>query len=116
VDELIATLDDDCDPVHAHYSPSINALIDLGHPAIPRVLDLMLSPDELTRIRAQYILEQITGRDFGCRNGIWWSHEDYSRWEAFWKSLGNLQWYAPEDDRRRSIQMWRDWLANRRKA
>ena len=29
-----------------------------------------------------------------------------------WKSLGNLDWQAPREERERAVKLWREWLAN----
>ncbi|HJZ54028.1 MAG TPA: hypothetical protein VKE74_03690 [Gemmataceae bacterium] len=130
VDELIATINDNPDGRHFDVTPSVEALIELGHPVLPRVLDLMLSPgtasrqqqvmtlsdDDATRMRAQRVLEGITAKDFGCKQPGGWARADYERWRAFWKSLGDLQWDAPQEDRRKCVRKWKDWLASRDKA
>jgi hypothetical protein len=115
LDELVRTINDDPNPLHGDYTPSVDKLIKVGDVAIPRVLDLMLSDDEITRLRAQRVLEGITLAQYGfvCGQG-WRDPKGEERYQAFWKSLGGLSWNAPREDRERAVKLWREWLAKRK--
>ena len=57
---LIATINDSPDPSHGDLTPSVHALVQLGVPALPSVLPLLMSDDKWTRLRAQRVLERTT--------------------------------------------------------
>jgi hypothetical protein len=112
LDKLVCTIDDDPNPLHSDYTPSVDELIELGDVAIPRMLDLMLSDNEDTRLHAQRVLEGIILKRYGFvrgRSGLKPKGEEEFR--AFWKSLGGLNWEAPREERERAVKLWRVWLA-----
>jgi hypothetical protein len=112
IEQLVRTINDNPDPLHFHNTPSVSKLIDLGKPVIPRMLDLMLSDDEATRSRAMHVLSAVTMPMFGYVQGEGWpEHEDHDRWNAFWKSLGDLDADQPRKRRERAVQLWREWLS-----
>jgi len=111
IEELVRTTDDRPDPLHFFSTPSVHKLIELGRPVIPRMLDLMLSEEEDTRIRAMHVLLEVTMPMFGYIPGKGWpEHEDHDRWEAFWKAMGNLDADQPRKQRERSVRLWYEWL------
>jgi hypothetical protein len=116
LDELVRTINDKPDVLHSDHTPAGDRLIKFGTPAIPRMLDLMLSDDESTRLRAQRVLEGITLEKHGFVFGRGWpsgdSHKEDARFRAFWKSLGDLDWQASRTDRERAVKLWREWVAN----
>jgi hypothetical protein len=112
IEELVRTVNDNPDPLHFHSTPSVSELIDLGKPVIPRMLDLMLSEDEATRSHAMHVLSAVTMPMFGYVQGRGWpEHDDNDRWNAFWKSLGDLDADQPRKERERAVRLWREWLA-----
>lgn len=114
VDELVKHLNESPDKLHGDYTPASMQLIGLGEPAIGAVLQLMLSPDAETRLRAQRVLEGITMRTHGFAAGQGWTDPDgEARWRGFWRGLGDLDWEASLEDRRRSVAVWQSWLAAR---
>jgi hypothetical protein len=95
------------------YSDAVFKLADIGLPALPRVVPLLLSDDELLRSRAQSVLAITTSRMFGFVEGRGWPNADAERrHRLLWESLGNL---GPDDDlptREAAAQKWRAWLAS----
>jgi HEAT repeat protein len=98
LDALIATLNDAASFSAYPMTLSTAGLIALGRGALPRLGPLLSSPDEMTRIRAYFVLEQIVtamGED----------------WPARWRALGS---YAPSHPdtaaRERAAAQWRDWI------
>lgn len=111
IPSLLAQIDEEPDKLHSDSTPAVEALIEIGEPALAPVLELMLSPNRETRMRAQKVLEGVTLRLHGFRPGHGWddrSHED--DWRRFWKSLGGLDWDAPEAERAATVARWREWL------
>ncbi|HSQ58472.1 MAG TPA: hypothetical protein VLM40_22315, partial [Gemmata sp.] len=91
LDDLVRTIGDKPDPLHRELTPSVHKLIELGDPAIPRMLDLMLAEDRTTRLRASHVLRCIVMRQHGFIDGQGWKDDaSEKRFRAFWKSLGNL--------------------------
>jgi hypothetical protein len=111
LEDLVRTINDDPDILRADYTPSVDKLIKVGEPAIPRVIDLMLSEHEDTRLRAQRVLEGVTLRQHGFVVGQGWKDDKgRERWRTLWRQLGDLDWKAPSDDRERAVKLWRAWL------
>jgi hypothetical protein len=112
LEELVRTINHKHDKLHPEWTPSVVKLIEIGDPAIPRMLDLMLSDDGETRLRAQQVLERVTTRKLGFVPGKGWLESGGAdKWRTLWKSLGNLDWEASREERERSVKLWREWLA-----
>ncbi|HJZ58749.1 MAG TPA: hypothetical protein VKE74_27650, partial [Gemmataceae bacterium] len=101
LDELVRTIDDNPDPCHVDYTPSVHRLIELGDPAIPRMLDLMLLDGEdnwLTRLHADRVLQDIINNKWKAKRGVGQHAPDTAtdpnavnaREGRFWASLGSL--------------------------
>jgi hypothetical protein len=107
--QLIDTIDDDHDLIHADYTPSVHRLIEIGEPAIIPTLDLMLSDDRLTRMRAQNVLHAITRKLHGFSPGHGWRCKDgEEKWKRFWAGMGDLDWEAPKEQRIASVARWKE--------
>jgi HEAT repeat protein len=65
LDALISTIDDAPDPLHLDMTPAVSALGAFGSEAIPRLLDLLDAPEQLTRLHAQRALELAVYRRHG---------------------------------------------------
>jgi hypothetical protein len=65
LDALIRTIDDAPDPLHLDMTPAVGALGAFGPEALPRLLDLLDSPERLTRLHAQRALELAVYRSHG---------------------------------------------------
>jgi hypothetical protein len=112
VQQLYARLNDDPDPLHADYTPAVHELIRVGRPAIAQALDLIVSGDWYTRLRAERVLEGVTLVEHGFVFGQGWSRPGgEAEWRRFWARLGNLDFEAPLDKRAASVALWRAWLS-----
>ena len=103
--------------------PAVYVLINIGEPAIPAVLDLMLSDEESTRWRAETILWKITRSMCGLGDNQSWPAEreaerieKKAQWEALWERLGPLDHDGSQADRERAVRLWREWLSERASA
>lgn len=119
IEELVRTIDYDCDPFHSELTPSVRKLVEIGEPAIPRMLDLMLldgKNDESTRLRAETVIYRIFLAKYGWnRPGPGWADsKDKERFDAFWKTMPVLAYDAPLEERERAVKAWREWLAKRK--
>ncbi len=108
IEALAATIDAHPEPLHADYTAEVRALIAIGLPSLAAVLPLLMADAELTRLRAQRVLEGVTrawagapGRDRARRR----------EWEALWLRHGDYDWRAPATMRAASVRQWQDWLA-----
>jgi hypothetical protein len=112
LDDAVATIDDNADPNHGDMTPSVFALADIGLPAVPRILDLMLDAPPATRRRAQRALERIVmRRDFGYVEGRGFpTPADDTAFLAAWTAHGAYDADAGEDARRNAVNLWREWL------
>ena len=52
-------------------TPAVYVLTTIGEPAIPALLDLMLSDDKMTRWRAECALERTSKQMHGLDHGFW---------------------------------------------
>ncbi|WP_158892909.1 hypothetical protein [Amycolatopsis anabasis] len=114
VEELLAAIDDDPDPLHLDYTPAMWALAELGWPVAPSLLDLMETAGDQTRLRAARALELIVDREHGFVAGRGFpgpEAEDAVR--ALWARNGDYRYDAEEAARVESVRRWRDWLARR---
>ena len=124
LDELVRTIDDGPDFCHNDYTLSVNQLIKIGEPAIPRMLDLMLLDGEttrFTRLHAHTVLWIIFHNKFEAKWGPWERgepNECRDKENAIWASLGSLSPGNPNESdsvsaehRQRAVQLWREWYA-----
>jgi HEAT repeat protein len=65
LDALIRTIDDAPDPMHLDSTPAVGALGAMGSEAVPPLLDLLESSEQLTRLHAQRALELAVYRRHG---------------------------------------------------
>lgn len=114
IDNLVRSLNADPDKAHSDYTPAVHKLIEIGEPALNAVLDLLLVEDEVTRLRAQRVIEGVTMQTYGFRFGLGWSNEQGSaEWQRLWEAMGNLDYKAPTESRIQSVQLWKQWLKKR---
>ena len=113
VTKLISELDENPDVLHGDYTPAVRKLIDIGQPAIVPILDVMVTDDnQLSRLRAQRVLEGVTMQMHGFEFGQGWrSSDDENNWLKFWASLGNLDWKSTLAERLLAVEAWKshDW-------
>ena len=111
ISTLISTLDVDPDVLHSNFTSAVHELIAIGPPAIPKLLDVMLVDQYITRRRAITALEIITMQTRGFRLGRGWEEaEGEAKWRQWWLSMGNLRSDAARAEREQAIKKWRDWL------
>ncbi len=116
VKTLLARIGDDPDPLHIDFTPAVSELIDVGVPAILPTLDLMLSDDKLTRMRAQHVIEGVMGVEYGFVSGQGWKKVGgEEQWRKLWAELGDLDYQASLEKRLTSVTLWKRWLASRAK-
>ena len=116
VKTLLARIDDDPDPLHIDFTPTVHELINVGVPAILPTLDLMLSDDNLTRMRAQRVIEGVMGVEYGFVSGQGWKKVGgEEQWRKQWAELGDLDYQASSEKRLASVTLWKSWLASRAK-
>lgn len=108
---LVARIDADPDPLHWDRTPAVEALIRVGWPAAPLLLDRMLDASEDTRLRAQRALEGILLRELGFVAGRGFTREGgEARFRALWDKLGGYAFDADPEDRQRAVCAWKEWL------
>jgi hypothetical protein len=98
---LVRSIDENYDPLHVDVTPSVLKLIDAGLDGAAAVLDLLNSPQPLTRRRAKRVVEGAVLRHVGEGTG--------ERTRAVIAENG----YDPdagEPQRREAIERWRRWL------
>ena len=103
VERLIKKMSCESNPNHIDFTDSVYDLIDVGLPAMPKLLQVMIDGNDVTRMAAQHALEGILPAEFGFQDGIGWATEDGQRQysELF------VTWGGP---------YWNDSLENRRVA
>src|SRR4051812_40731964 len=98
--QLIATIDDDPNPLHVEFTQSVLELGEMGPAAIPPVLDLLLSDSALTWLHAMTVLEKCTARMFGYTGEDGWPPGRRDKYLAFMDEMGKLDWpRSSMDDR-----------------
>lgn len=110
--ELLRTLGEGASPLHYEYTPSVHRLIELGWPGARAVLDLLDAPEDITRRRAQRVIEGVVMRHHGWRPGV--GYLDPSGAEktgAVVSQNGSYRADAPQAERRASMEKWRTYLA-----
>jgi hypothetical protein len=109
--ELLAALDNEPDELHGDITPAVIALVKLGWPAAPGLLERMLAESADTRLHAQRAFEGILMHDFGFVRGRGFARpEDEQRLRKLWVAHGD---YAYDDDkaqRSMAVGSWRRWL------
>jgi hypothetical protein len=111
IKNLVKTINDDPDPLHADVTPSVLQLIEKGLPAVRAVLDLLDAPELLTRKRAQRVLEGVVMRRHGWVAGQGYTDPDgQKKTQDLLADNGNYQAGAAPKARKRTIEKWRRWL------
>lgn len=118
IETLIAHVNDDWDELHPENTPAVWELIGIGERALPYVLPLVESDNELTRERAIVVLSVVSSRmmgfvPFGDLKTIADREKQASEEKRFWHSLGDLHADASLASRRHSIKLWTEWLESR---
>lgn len=113
---LVSTISLSPSVLHADQTPVVFALIRIGKPAIEPVLELMLSNDGMTRLRAEGVLQSITARQFGysARSG-WPSETHRARWLKYLADHGDLGFKDPLEKRKAGVKKWKKMIEDERK-
>lgn len=111
--ELVANINEDPDLDNAEFTPAVDRLIDIGRPALPSCCELLLTGDEITRIRARRVIQDITLEMHGFRPGRGWRvGADFEKWDEFWKAMGDLHDKQTLEERIRFVNNIKLWLAD----
>lgn len=112
VARLIGSINLDPDPAHGDLTPAVHALVRIGLPALPAIMQLLEAEDKYTRLRAQRVLEGVTRawvRDRTPAAPL--TRSDAHAWMKLWQENGAFDWEADAATRARAISLWRAWLA-----
>lgn len=111
IERLVAAINEHPDHLHGDRTPAVDALIAHGLPALPHILPLLESDDELTRLRAQRVLEGATlawTKEHTSARPL--THADTQAWQQLWTRNGPYDWRADSVARREAVRRWRAWL------
>jgi hypothetical protein len=116
IDDLVRTIDDDPDPLHNDYTPSVWKLTEAGLPGAAAVIDLLESPKELTRLHAQRVVEGVVMRRYGWvpGHGCPDRSDCDGKTRRTLKANGDYRWDGPAAERAAAVARWREWLKNAR--
>ena len=111
---LVAAIDEHPDSLHGDRTPAVAALIEHGLAALPSILPLLETAPELTRLRAQRVLEGVTHAWVRERTPSRASSRAHTRaWQALWREHGAYDWRSPPEARRDAVARWQAWLEGR---
>jgi hypothetical protein len=108
---LVATINEAPDPLHGDRTPAVEALIQHGVASLPHVLPLLAGGHELTRLRAQRVLEGVTlawVREHTPSRAM--TRGDVHEWQELWRANGSYDWRGSPEARSESVRLWRAWL------
>lgn len=113
IHKLINAIDNNPDSWHGNRTPSVDALIDIGEPAIPCLLDFIEKENGISRIRGTTALHEITSRMYGLDPATRHFRGDgRSEWETLWNNARSLD--SNNDSRRKkSVDVIRKWWDSR---
>ncbi len=111
LEACIKTIDDNPDLLHLDYTPSVHCLIQIGKEALYPLTELMLSKNEMTRLRALRAIEQIT-------LNLWKQESlgkelDMEEWRVWWNEI-DLDYESNEVNRIKSIEKLKAWINSRK--
>ncbi len=103
-------------PVHDGYTPAVGELIQIGPSVLQHMLNLMLSDDYEKRKNAEVVIREVTMDMLNDAPKNVYTSDEEGRWLKLWQDMGNLDAQAPLEQRKKSIENWRLWLATRKNA
>jgi hypothetical protein len=110
IEKLVADLDVAPDPTHADYTPSVHALIDLGHAGACGVVARLEADDADSRLHAQRVVEGVVDAENGFRPGRGYPHQ-YAEERARETVVAiGYDAGAAEPARRAAAARWRAWI------
>jgi hypothetical protein len=108
---LLRTLDDDADPLHADFTPSVFGLIQLGLPGAAAVVDTLESPSGSSRMHASRVIEGVLGRCYGFAFGQGFpNRRAEDDWRRVWRANGSYDDQQPPEKSRAAVAKWRAWI------
>jgi hypothetical protein len=116
VRNLVRQINENPDLLHADWTTAVLKLIRIGRPALKYgALDLLLSDDELTRLRSWRVVEGVTMAEMGFVLGQGWPKGENAqirdeKWRQLWRSNGSYDADAPKEAREAAYQKWVSWL------
>lgn len=111
IENLLQTIDDSPDRLHADFTPSVLKLIELGLPGARVVIDLLAAPKFETRRHAQRVVEGVVMRLHGWRPGQGYPDPSgQEKTQALLTANGAYQADASPEARNQAIEKWRHWL------
>jgi hypothetical protein len=111
LERLVAAINDHPDPLHGDRTPAVEALIAHGLVALPHVLPLLEGGDDMTRLRAQRVLEGVTNAWVRERAPAWPpTQADARAWQELWEENGPYDWRGTQEARREAVALWRAWM------
>jgi hypothetical protein len=111
IERLVRQINASPDKLHGDYTPAVLKLIEIGEPALPAVLPLMVSEERETRLRAQRVLEGVTMAMFGFRIGHGWTRPGGEEaWRRLWDDLGGVSAEDSPERRAQAVDRWTRWL------
>jgi hypothetical protein len=94
------------------YSPAASELIKIGVPVIENgLLELLVSEDYMTRLRASRVLMEIIEIETGRVRGVGW--KDKAQEQAFldlWRDNGSYRADLPPESLRIAYEKWVRWV------
>jgi len=87
LEACLRTISDAPEPTHAYSTPAGWALVSMGRSALPGVIDCLVSENPRRRLSAEFVLMQITKRQFGF-DGHEWEPPGYEAWARWWQAIG----------------------------
>jgi hypothetical protein len=115
--DLIRRFDEKPDPLHYDVTPSVLRLMELDLAGVDAVLDLLDSPELITRRRAQRVLEGVVARRFNWNSSQGYPDEaSREKALALLKQNGGYSADAALIQRRGAILKWKQWLRAQRES
>lgn len=115
--ELVRAIDENPDELYNDYTPSVQRLIDKGLAGAAAVVPLLNTDDQMTRRRAQRVLEGVVKARFGWKAGMGFADAGAQEQAlAVLAANGNYDAAASEEQRKHSAGLWRRWIEDQREG
>ena len=112
----LQTLNDAADQLHLDWTPSVEALSEMGLRAAPALLGLLTTEDEMTRLHCQRALQGVLARRYGFRPGHGYPTPEAAEQAcAAWRDFGNYDYAADAATRAGAAARLREWFEAARK-
>lgn len=110
IEALIKTINDGEDRAHFNITPSVTYLTQIGKKALLLVLELMLSEDANTRLRALTAIDGICYNSFFVNPKSKDKHKEIENFRKWWKEIG-LNDEGTISERELGIKKLKEWLS-----